>query len=157
MVAKSKLLAISQLDEKLKRYSRLRSDTPPKKGWIRAIRDALGMSAEQLGRRANFSQQAIAQLEGSEAEGKATIAKLRTVAKGLDCTFVYALVPNSTLADFLKRQATKVAERTVLSTAHSMSLEDQDVPDKQTQKQIDILAREINMTFPRYIWDQDGS
>jgi len=157
MIAKSKLLAISQLDEKLKRYGRLRGDKPPKKGWIRAIRNALGMSAEQLGRRANVSQQAITQLEGSEAEGKATIATLRTVAKALDCTFVYALVPNSTLADFLKRQATKVAERTVLSTAHSMSLEDQDVSDKQTQKQIDIIDHEISMTLPRYLWDQDGS
>ena len=42
---------------------------PPPKGWIRAIRDALGMSGAQLGRRIGVKAQSVADIERSEASG----------------------------------------------------------------------------------------
>lgn len=157
MTQESKRLAIRQLDNILSKFKGNGSIIPLPKGWIRAIRAALGMSARQLGKRADMTQAAVAQIEKSEAAGKASISTMRKMAKALDCTFVYALVPNTSLEAFLKRRITEHAKQKVLSTAHSMSLESQGITDEETQKQIDMLAETILATFPRNIWDQDGS
>lgn len=157
MSTRAKRLAVSQLDETLSRYKEVSRTPPPTKGWIKAIRSALGMTAQQLGARAGMSQAAITQIEKSEVKKAATIATMEKIAKGLDCTFFYGLVPNMTLEQTLRLRVAKVAQQKVLSTAHSMALEKQGIPNEQTQRQIDILVEEIMATLPRYIWDQNGT
>jgi len=157
MASESKRLAIRQLDHTLSQFKNVGSFILPPKGWIRAIRTALGMPARHLGRRAGMTQAAVAQIEKSEAVGKASISTMRKMAEALDCTFVYALVPNTSLEAFLKKQITEHAKQKVLSTAHSMTLESQGVTDEETKKQIDMLVENMLVTLPRDIWDQDGS
>ena len=70
---------------------------PPAKGWVRAIRDALGMSGVQFARRLNVRPPSVASLEASEESGTIQLKTLRRAAEALDCTLVYALVPNDTL------------------------------------------------------------
>ena len=48
MKTKYKKLLREQLDATLKRFEPFKTVVPPQKGWIRAIRDALGMTGEQL-------------------------------------------------------------------------------------------------------------
>ena len=55
MKAKHKKLARDQLDETLNRFGPLKAIASPGKGWIRAIRDALGMTGEQLAKRLKVS------------------------------------------------------------------------------------------------------
>ena len=95
MVSESRRLAIRQLDRALSQLKKEGLFHLPRKGWIRAIRAAIGMSARQLGNRAGMTQAAVAQIEKSEATGKASISTMNKMAKALDCTFVYALVPNT--------------------------------------------------------------
>jgi predicted DNA-binding mobile mystery protein A len=147
---------VSQLDETLSKYKELSHVPRPSKGWINAIRRALGMTAQQLGARTGMSQAAITQIEMSEVKKTATIATMEKIARGLDCTLVYGLVPNTTLAQTLKSRITEVARQKVLGSARSMALENQGIPDEQTQRQIELLAEEIMATLPRYIWDQDA-
>ena len=152
----SRHLAISQLDDRLGNYRNLANQKRPHKGWIRAIRDALGMTASQLGRRARVSQQAITQAERSEAEDKISLSTLRKLGNAMDCTLVYALVPNSTLDDVLTRRTKEVARRTLERTEHTMALEAQDVSKEQIQKHVDMLARQLYQTLPRNLWDQNA-
>lgn len=157
MGTRAKLLAVHQLDRALSGLKQLREIPRPGSGWVQAIRKTLGMSAKQLGNRANMSQAGIAQIEKSEAEGKATLSTMHKMAGALDCTFVYALVPKTTLQNSIERQAINIAVKRVRSTSHSMSLESQTVTDEQTDLQIKMLTDEILTTMPRYMWDQDGS
>ena len=157
MKPESKLLALRQQDHILSRFDDKELFNTPPKGWIKAIRTSLGMSARQVGIRAGMTQAAVAQIESSEVTGGASISTMRKMAKALDCTFVYALVPNTSLEAFLMKQIKDYARQKVLSTAHSMSLESQSVTDEETQKQIDILSERLLATLPRDIWDQDGS
>ena len=140
MSVRAKRLAINQLDQMLSGYKKISAIPSPKKGWVRAIRSALGMTAQQLGARTGISQAAISQIEQSEAKKTATIATMEKMAKGLDCTFVYGLVPNTTLEETLKARVGKIARREVFRTAHSMAIEKQGIPNEQTQKQIDLGA-----------------
>lgn len=65
----------------------------PSKGWIRAIREALGMSLRQMASRLGTSAPGARKLEESEANGTISLKSLRRAAEALDCIIIYALVP----------------------------------------------------------------
>jgi predicted DNA-binding mobile mystery protein A len=69
----------------------------PVRGLIKAIREALGMTTAQLAKRLDVKQPSVVAIEQSEAKGTIELATLRRVAEALDCTLVYALVPNKPL------------------------------------------------------------
>src|ERR1700734_2434221 len=101
----------------------------PRSGWIRAIRGALGMSQAVLAERLGVSRAAVNKLERAELHGGITTAKLAQVASALDCTLVYALVPNSTLEQTVRTQAQTLAARLLGYAARTMALEAQDITD----------------------------
>jgi predicted DNA-binding mobile mystery protein A len=124
---------------------------PPVYGWIKAIREALGMSSAQLAKRLRIKQPTLSAIEQSELKGTIQLATLRRVAEALDCTLVCALVPNKPLETMVKDQARKVARRRLGAVEHSMALERQQVPRESFESRIDALAEEIN---PRSLWDE---
>ena len=88
-------LRLKQLDRALEPYRAARKELRPSKGWIRAIRQALGISSGDLARRLGTSRQLPLQLEKGEAEDRITLKSLRAAANALDCDLVYALVPRA--------------------------------------------------------------
>ena len=121
-------LRLKQLDRSLESYRDARKVSRPAKGWIRAIRQALGVSSGELARRLGTSRQLPLQLEKGEAEDRITLKSLRAVAHALDCELVYALVPRAdTLHQLFEDRARAEAKKHVLGVEHSMALEDQAV------------------------------
>src|SRR5580698_7530149 len=90
-----KNLRLKQLDRALKPYRAARTVPRPSKGWIRAIRQALGVSSGELARRLGTSRQLPLQMEKGEAEDRITLKSLRAAANAVDCDLVYALVPRA--------------------------------------------------------------
>lgn len=82
----------------------------PPKGWIRAIRDALGLTVRQLARRMGKTHSVVVRLEGSEAANTITLASLRAAAEAMDCTLIYAIVPNRSLTETARGRATAIAD-----------------------------------------------
>jgi predicted DNA-binding mobile mystery protein A len=119
-------LRLKQLDRRLEPYQAASKVTRPAKGWIRSIRQALGISSGELARRLGTSRQLPLQLEKGEAEDRITLKSLRAVAHALDCELVYALVPKEgALETLLEDRARAEAKQRVLQVEHSMALEDQ--------------------------------
>jgi len=141
----------ARLDERFKAIGPSASYAQPVRGWVKAIREALGMSTAQLAKRAGIRQPSIVALEQSEAKGTIEIATLRRIADALDCKFVYALVPNKPLDQTIRERARLFARRRSEPIEHSMALEDQKVPRKETEALIDEILRETN---PRRLWDE---
>src|ERR1700720_1375648 len=135
---KAKLAAHSRshLDKRFKEMGAVTRFAPPVRGWIKAIREALGMSTAQLAKRLRIKQPSIIALEQSEAKGTIELATLRRVAEALDCTLVYALVPKKPLEAMVREQAHKVARRRLQSVEHSMALERQAVSPKGFEKRV---------------------
>ncbi len=73
-----------------------------KRGWLRAMRDALGMTTRQLALRMGKAQSTIAKLEKSEARETASLASLREAAEAMGCELVYAIVPKVPIDDILR-------------------------------------------------------
>ena len=117
-------IALKSLERRLAPLRQAPQQAPPR-GWVRAIRDALGMTARQLADRLGVSQPAITSMEQNEARGAISLTTLRDAAAALDCRLVYALVPNQPLEKTLRARAAVVAERQISRVAHTMSLENQ--------------------------------
>jgi predicted DNA-binding mobile mystery protein A len=151
---KKKNLIREQLYASLQRFSHLRNAPPPPKGWIRAIRDALGMTAKQLANRLGVAQQAVARIEKGELEGSVTIKTMRRIAECLDCVFVYGFVPRTSLAETVSRQAKNVAAQRLAQVSQTMSLEDQALSRKENEQVLSNLVDELIRTLPSNLWDK---
>jgi predicted DNA-binding mobile mystery protein A len=122
----------------------------PQRGWVRAIRDALGMTAEQLGDRIGVTQSTVQRLETSEAADTIQLNSLRRLAEGLGCELVYVLVPRETLSATYDAAARDVARRELARVSHSMALEDQAIDDAGDEERLrQFIAEELD---PREIW-----
>ena len=133
-------LRLKQLDRSLDLPVR-KLQRPPK-GWIRTIRQALGVSSGEMARRLGTSRQFPLQLEKGEGEDRITLKSLRAAADALDCDLVYAFVPRGeTFEELCERRARSEAESQAVAVQHSMALEDQAV-SKITVKQ--AVERETN-------------
>ena len=129
------------LDDRFRAMPSASSFQVPQDGWIRSIRETLGMSAADLGHRLGIARQSVLTLEKSELEGKAQIESLRKAAAAMDCSFVYAFIPNSSLEEFVQRQIKKLVAEKMKKVSHSMKLEDQGA--KLTESMYDEFIKEL--------------
>jgi predicted DNA-binding mobile mystery protein A len=130
-----------QLSRSLASFSQAKAVTRPSRGWLRAIREALGIPLEQIGRPLRMTKQAIKSFEIGEANDRITLRNLRRVADAMDCELVYAIVPKEgSFGELAERRARSEATKRVRSVHRSMALEDQassdenDLIDQETKR-----------------------
>ncbi|MDI4655882.1 MULTISPECIES: mobile mystery protein A [Xanthobacter] len=131
-----------RLDERLRVLQPVDRFRPPPKGWIRALRDALGMTGAQLGHRMGIRPQTVEAIEKSEAAGSIQLSTLRRAAEALDCTLVYALVPNSSLDETVDARARQIAMRDLQRVAHTMRLEAQETSGSDFEARVQAYIRD---------------
>lgn len=141
-----------RLDERLLPLKPTERFRPPPKGWVRAIRDALGITGVQFGRRLGIRPQSVETLEKSEANGSIQLNTLRRAAEALDCTLVYALVPNTSLEGMVHDRARQIADRDLGRVAHTMKLEAQDTGDADLHTRIEAYIRDV--LKERDLWNE---
>ncbi len=142
MLSSKRKIARRRLDERLSAFKPESRFAVPPKGWIRAIRDALGMSAHQLGARLGVKPQSVAGLEKSEAHGTIQLKSLRRAAEALNCTLVYVLVPKSSLEDAVQARARDIAREALTRIGHTMDLEAQGLSMAEREARIELYVRE---------------
>src|ERR1700733_3307298 len=125
-------LRIEQLERSLQPFLAVRDLRRPQRGWVRAIREASGLTVRGLAKRlyqtSKVTPSRVAQLEKFEAEYRITLGSLRDAADALGCKLVYALVPKSgSIQELLERDARAEAAENVRAVEHTMALEDQAV------------------------------
>ncbi|MCD4655809.1 mobile mystery protein A [bacterium] len=152
MKKKSKVIR-QQLDSTLKKFRLLLYVSAPHKGWIRAIRDALGMSGRQLGDRVGVTKQRTAHIEKQELSGAVTINTMHKMAESLDCVFVYCLVPRISLEDTVRRQAKQFAAKRLARVSQTMNLEAQSLTAKENEKVLVEMTEEFINKYPSGLWD----
>jgi predicted DNA-binding mobile mystery protein A len=144
--------ARQRLDERL---SSLRPESrfqPPPKGWLRAVRDALGMTGAQFASRLRIRPQSVTDLEKSEITGSIQLRTLQKAAEALDCTLVYALVPKTSLGEAVHTRARKIAMRDLRRVDHTMKLEAQGVEQADLNARIEAYIRDT--IKDRDLWNE---
>lgn len=153
MKANFKALRLEQLTRQLGGLARPALRERPSQGWIRAVRDALGMSTYQLARRIGVSQPTLANWEQREAKGTISLQSLRRVAAAMECDLVYVLAPRKALKKILEQRALQVAARSADRVAHSMDLEGQGTSTSRGKKNVQTAARRLLGESPKRLWD----
>jgi predicted DNA-binding mobile mystery protein A len=119
-------LRLTQLDRSLESFAETHSVSRPKRGWLRAVREALGITIREVARKMRKTPQTVASFEKSEEAHRITLQTLRHYAESMDCELVYAIVPRAgSLKKLAESRARKIAESEVLAVEHTMALEDQ--------------------------------
>ena len=140
-----------QLSDTLRTYPT--DATAPRGGWVRAIRDALGMTQAQLAARMGLSRPAVQGLERAEAERRITLESLDRLARAMHCRVVYSLVPEGGSLDGLReRQAEALADKLLAPADHSMKLEAQGVSAGERGRQRKLLADSLLRGTARGLW-----
>lgn len=147
---KQNKLARRKLDEKFKKIDLL-SMEKPSQGWIKTIRQALGMTTYQLAKLLNIKQPRILEME--KTESSLSLKSLEKVADALDCKLVYALVPKTSLESMAYNQAEKKAKKILQKVSHNMALENQ-TPIYDKIELEDMIQELLNGSQAR-LWDED--
>lgn len=145
-------LARKQLDKRFDLLRPVSNFARPPRGWLRAIREALGITSAQLAARLHVSQSRVSALERAEADDSVTLATLRRAAEALDSTLVYALVPRQRLETLLMERARAVADEKLSRVNQTMQLEDQGLSPEELDSERERLSRELAQN-PRRLWD----
>ena len=123
---------------------------PPRGGWVKALRKALGMPQAYVAEKMGVSRQAISSLEQREADGSVTLTALEQAAQALGGRVVYAIVLERSIMETLERRAVSRAKQMTGSVRHTMRLEDQE-PLSDLDEATQELAREL-MASPGQLW-----
>ena len=142
------------IDKRLSLIHNVESFVRPSRGWLKAIREALGMTTAQLGQRLGVVQSRVVAIEQAEVKGTITLKSLEKAAQALDCRLVYALVPRHSLEDAVEKRASLVARNRLKSTSHSMSLEAQGVDAADESEQLKRLVRQLVEKAGSKLWEE---
>lgn len=155
MRAKDRVVARRQIDRRLNSLRYSDAFARPPRGWIKAIREALGMTTAQLGKRLGVSQPRVVKIENAETKGSITLDSLERAANALDCRLVYALVPRKPLDELVTERAERLAKKRLKSTSHSMALEAQEVDTADEQEQLKRMIQHLLDKAGSELWEED--
>lgn len=135
-------LALKHLDEQLSPLRQL-PHLRPRTGWLRAIREALGMTVRQFAKAAGSAPSTAQAAERAEAKGDIGLSTLTRYAEALGCELRYVLVPKQPLQQVVEERAEVIARAEITAVHHSMALEDQATSQEQVERQVAELRRKL--------------
>ena len=122
----------------------------PPQGWLKTIREILGMTTKQLANKIQVSQPRIVKMEKNEQNIK--ISTMQNVADALNCDFIYAFIPREKIDTIIYNQAKKKAIKILNRVNRNMGLENQLTNTDELLN--DIIEELLNDKITR-IWDED--
>ena len=122
----------------------------PPQGWLKTIREFLGMTTTQLAKKINVAQPRVINLEKNEKNTK--ISTMERIADALNCDFVYAFIPRENIDDIIYNQAKKKALKILSKVQTNMSLENQQTDSDELVE--DIIKDLLDDNISR-IWDEE--
>ncbi len=143
-----------QLDKKMEVFRNFAGLAMPQQGWIKTIREALGLSASQLGKKVGIDQSRISRLENAEKTGELKLSSLQKIANGLNMKFVYGFVPEETFEAMVRDQAKRIALKRLETLDNTMRLEKQALSDEDKKKALDDMIEKILIDSPKDFWDE---
>jgi transcriptional regulator with XRE-family HTH domain len=82
-----------ELERRVRWYRRARVHPRPPEGWLRAMRLAVGVPAQQIADQMGFTPRMVFQTERAEQRRNISLERLERMARAVGCDLVYGLVP----------------------------------------------------------------
>ena len=150
--AETAALARKHLDRRLNPLRKTQDYARPPRGWIKAIREALGMTTSQLAQRMGVSQTRVSRIEKDDVASAITMRTLRQAAEAMDCQVRYVLVPNNELEQLVRHRAVAMTNERLSRTHHTMKLENQALAQRDLETEHSRVFKEIMAGDPSRLW-----
>jgi len=122
----------------------------PLQGWLKTIREILGMTTTQLAQKIGVTQPRVVNMEKNEKNIK--ISTMEKIADSLNCDFVYAFLPRENIEDIIYNQAKMKAQKILNKVNCNMNLENQPA---NTDELLEDLIKELLDGNIARLWDKE--
>ena len=144
----ARVLQIRALDKKTFDLKSAKNIVPQPSGWIKTVREAIGMTVSQLAARLGVTQPRITKMESNEDNLK--LSTMKKAAEAMNCEFVYYFKPRTTFQNLVDEQAQKKAAEVLKTVNVNMALENQEISEDEAVKD---FASDLINTKIKQIWD----
>ena len=144
----ARVLQIRALDKKIFDLKSAKNIVPQSSGWIKTVREAIGMTVSQLAARLGVTQPRITKMESNEDNLK--LSTMKKAAEAMNCEFVYYFKPRTTFQNLVDEQAQKKAVEVLKTVNENMALENQEIAEDEAVKD---FASDLINTKIKQIWD----
>ena len=144
----ARVLQIRALDKKTSDLKSAKNIVPQSSGWIKTVREAIGMTVSQLAARLGVTQPRITKMEFNEDNLK--LSTMKKAAEAMNCEFVYYFKPRTTFQNLVDEQAQKKAAEVLKTVNVNMALENQEIAEDEAVKD---FASDLINTKIKQIWD----
>ena len=144
----TRVLQIRALDKKTSDLTSAKNIVPQPSGWIKTVREAIGMTVSQLAARLGVTQPRITKMESNEDNLK--LSTMKKAAEAMNCEFVYYFKPRTTFQNLVDEQAQKKAAEVLKTVNVNMALENQEIAEDEAVKD---FASDLINTKIKQIWD----
>lgn len=144
----ARVLQIRALDKKTFDLKSAKNIVPQSSGWIKTVREAIGMTVSQLAARLGVTQPRITKMESNEDNLK--LSTMKKAAEAMNCEFVYYFKPRTTFQNLVDEQAQKKAAEVLKTVNVNMALENQEIAEDEVVKD---FASDLINTKIKQIWD----
>ena len=144
----ARVLQIRALDKKTFDLKSAKNIVPQSSGWIKTVREAIGMTVSQLAARLGVTQPRITKMEFNEDNLK--LSTMKKAAEAMNCEFVYYFKPRTTFQNLVDEQAQKKAAEVLKTVNVNMALENQEIAEDEAVKD---FASDLINTKIKQIWD----
>lgn len=144
----ARVLQIRALDKKTSDLKSAKNIVPQSSGWIKTVREVIGMTVSQLATRLGVTQPRITKMESNEDNLK--LSTMKKAAEAMNCEFVYYFKPRTTFQNLVDEQAQKKAAEVLKTVNVNMALENQEIAEDEAVKD---FASDLINTKIKQIWD----
>ena len=144
----ARVLQIRALDKKTFDLKSAKNIVPQSSGWIKTVRETIGMTVSQLAARLGVTQPRITKMESNEDNLK--LSTMKKAAEAMNCELVYYFKPRTTFQNLVDEQAQKKAAEVLKTVNVNMSLENQEIAEDEAVKD---FASDLINTKIKQIWD----
>ncbi|MDD6970130.1 MAG: mobile mystery protein A [Treponema sp.] len=144
----ARVLQIRALDKKTSDLKSAKNIVLQSSGWIKTVREAIGMTVSQLAARLGVTQPRITKMESNEDNLK--LSTMKKAAEAMNCEFVYYFKPRTTFQNLVDEQAQKKAVEVLKTVNENMALENQEIAEDEAVKD---FASDLINTKIKQIWD----
>lgn len=149
-----RMKAVADLEEKFNEINALRDVATPPTGWLRLVRQSLGMTLQQVAVKLGISKQSVREMESRELTGAITLKRLREAAEAMEMNLVYGFVPkDGSVENLIERKARELATEIIEKASVTMRLENQENAPERIHRAIEERAEELKRQLPKMLWD----
>jgi len=146
-------LTVLDVEAKLTPWRPMRAQKQPPGGWLKVVRQALGMKTVQAAKRAGLSEQDVVRIEAQARDNSVQLAELERLAEAIGCEVVWGLVPKQSLKEAVRNQARHVAEKRIHSMVEMMSAHGHPVAAHEVKRYIEEFSEILLTELPHTLWD----